>query len=352
MNSAHLVLIAVLIVVACEEDRKPPVPTTPTPNTTILFPGPSLSRLNIQGPAPTVGPRQTAAVKAVALFSDGSERDVTADARWTSTQPEIATVDGGVITGQALGRTLIRATYMSRSASLAMVIKPEGTFILQGTITEPGPVNVGTATVAVLSGPSQQQVTADSFGFYELIGVTGMLTLRVSKPGYRDETTTLTVTRDQNLDVQIRPIAAPASVAGVYGVTLTVSPSCSLVPNDQRTRTYTATVGQDIARLNIQLGDANFVVDDSGRKNSFNGTVFGSTVTFNWGSGDYYYYYYGTSQVQETLPDGQILGIWGKLVVTAAQTMTGDLVGGFSFREGNRTRRCSAADSRVVFTRR
>ena len=61
MNSAHLVLIAVLIVVACEEDRKPPVPTTPTPNTTILFPGPSLSRLNIQGPAPTVGPRQTAA---------------------------------------------------------------------------------------------------------------------------------------------------------------------------------------------------------------------------------------------------------------------------------------------------
>ena len=80
--------------------------------------------------------------------------------------------------------------------------------------------------------------------------------------------------------------------------------------------------------------------------------MFGSTVTFNWGSGDYYYYYYGTSQVQETLPDGQILGIWGKLVVTAAQTMTGDLVGGFSFREGNRTRRCSAADSRVVFTRR
>ena len=45
MNRAHLVLIAVLIVVACEEDKSPQVPTTPTPNTTILFPGPSLSRL-------------------------------------------------------------------------------------------------------------------------------------------------------------------------------------------------------------------------------------------------------------------------------------------------------------------
>ena len=50
----------------------------------------------------------------------------------------------------------------------------------------------------------------------------------------------------------------------------------------------------------------------------------------------YYYYYYSTSQVQETLPDGQILGIWGKLVATAAQTMSGDLVGGFSFRREGR----------------
>ena len=292
-------------------------------------------------------------VKAVARFSDGSERDVTADARWTSTQPEIATVDAGVITGQALGRTLIRVTYLSRSASLAMLIKPEGTFILQGSITEPGPVNVGTATVAVLSGPSQRQVTADSSGFYELIGVTGMLTLRVSKPGYRDETRTLSVTQDQTFDVQIRPISAPTSVAGTYGVRLTISPSCSIVPNDQKTRTYTATIAQDMARLSVKLGDANFVAGPNGEMNSFTGTVFGSTVTFNWGDGGYYYYYYdGTSQVQETLQGGQILGIWGKLVVAAGQTLSGNLVGGFSFRDGNRTSRCSATDNSVVFTRK
>ena len=350
MNRACIVAMAVLVVVACQEDKKP-VPTTPTPNETILFPGPRLSKLTIPGPAPTVGPQQTAAVKAVAVFADGSERDVTADARWSSTQPEIATVDGGVITGQALGRTVIRTTYMTRSASLAMVIKPAGTFILQGTITEPGPVVVGTAIVAVLSGPSQRQVTADSSGFYELIGVTGMLTLRVSKPGYRDETATVTVTRDQSLDVQIRPVAAPASVAGVYGVTLTVS--CPPVPDDQRTRTYTATIAQENARLTVLLSDANFVADRSGTKNSLKGTVFGRTVTFNWGSGDdYYYYYYDPTQVEETLPGGQILGIWGKLVVTAAQNMSGDLVGGFTFRQGSRIDRCSTGDSRVVLTRR
>ena len=51
-----------------------------------------------------------AQVKAVARFTDGSERDVTAEARWTSSQPQIATVDAGVITGHALGRTGIRAS--------------------------------------------------------------------------------------------------------------------------------------------------------------------------------------------------------------------------------------------------
>ncbi len=187
-------------------------------------------------------------MKAVARFTDGSERDVTADARWTSTQPQIATVDAGVITGQALGRTQIRATYMSRNACLAIVVKPEGTFILSGTITEPGPVNVGMATVTVLGGPLNQ-VTANSFGFYELFGVSGTLTLRVSKPGYLDETRTLTVTQDQRVDVQIRPISAPTPVAGIYRMTLTISPSCSIVPDDQKTRTYTAAIGQDEARL-------------------------------------------------------------------------------------------------------
>ena len=166
-----------------------------------------------------------------------------------------------------------------------MVIIPEGTFILNGTITGPGPVNIGMATVAVLGGPLNQ-VTADRFGFYELFGVLGTLTLRVSKPGYRDETRTLTVTEDQTFDVRIRPISATICVAGTYGVTLTISPSCSIVPNDQKTRTYTATIGQDMARVNVQLGDAKFVVVSGGEKNSFTGSVLGSTVTFDWGEGE------------------------------------------------------------------
>jgi hypothetical protein len=343
MNRACLAVISVLITVSCGGDKPLPVPTTPTAT-------PVLTSFLIQGPAPTVGPGQMAQLRAVARYSDGSERDVRTDAIWTSSQPQIATVDAGVIAGQALGRVVIRATYMSRSASLTVVVKPEGTFILTGNITEPGPVSVGSATVTVLGGP-MNQVTANSFGFYEVFGVSGTVTLRVSKPGYRDETRTLTVTQDQRVDFGIRPISGPTPVAGIYRLTLTISPSCALVPDDQKTRIYTAAIGQEEARLRIQLGDANFVPDRGAEKNIFNGKVVGSTVTFDWGDG-YYAFYYGTS-VQEILPGGRILGIWGTMVAPAAtQTISGTLVGGFTIREGNRTDGCSASDNRVVFTRK
>ena len=74
-------------------------------------------------------------------------------------------------------------------------------------------------------------------------------------------------------------------------------------------------------------------------QNSFNGRVVGSTVTFDWGDG-YAAFYYGTTSVSEILPGGQILGIWGTMVASAApQTISGTLVGGFTFREGNTSSR-------------
>jgi hypothetical protein len=341
-HRAYLAAIVVLTAVACHNDNQSVVSTNPTPVS------PNLTSFAIQGSPPTVGPGQTAQVTAVARFSDGSERTVTGAAAWTSSQPQNATVDAGLITGRALGRTLIRATYMNRSAALTIVVEPAGTFILSGTITEPGPVSIAAATVTVVGSGPLNQVTSISNGFYELFGVSGTVTVRVSKPQYLDENRTLTVTLDQKLDVQIKPIAGPTPVAGIYRMTLTISPSCSIVPDSLKTRTYTAAIGQDEARLKIQLGDANFVSDHL----SFNGQVFGSSVTFDWGPLDFYGYYGGES-VQESLPGGQVLGIWGRMVVPAdAHTLSGNLVGGFALRERNSYRACSAADNSVVFTRK
>ena len=233
---------------------------------------------------------------------------MTAEARWTSTNVKVASAAAGMLTGLALGRTTIRATYMFRDASLTLIVEPDGTFILRGNVTEPGNVAVENAAVEVLSGPPSQ-VTTNSVGFYELFGVSGTFTLRVSKQGYVDETRTLTVTQDQTQDVQIRPRSQPAAVTGIYSMTFTASPSCSKLPAEAQTRTYTAEVAQDVARLLITLSDASFVTDQHGLHNTFTGKVFGNAVTFSVGGcGGYYYYYYyygGPERVQEHRRDGR-----------------------------------------------
>jgi hypothetical protein len=335
-------VVAVLIAVSCEGDKPSPV-LGPGPVTPIL------STVLIQG-APAIGPGESARVQATARYSDGSEKDVTAEATWTSTQTRIATVAAGVITGQALGRVTIQARFESRTATVRLVIQPAGTFILTGNITEPGPINVGSATVAIVGGSNQ--VTSTVSGFYELFGVSGTVGVRVSKPGYFDETRALTVMENQRLDVQIRPVLAPTSIAGNYRVTLTISSACASVPAEHKTRTYTAAIEQNSALVRVELRDANFAVDSrSGAKNRFNGKVMGNTVTFEWGTGSNYYYYYDDLAIQEILSSTQTLGIWGRVEAPVAQTISGNLVGGFYFREGNRTSRCSDSNSTVVFTR-
>ena len=175
MNRACLAIICFLIAVSCGSDTPIIIPTTPsgTPITNSV-----VLTVVMEAPTSAVGPGQTGQAKFIGRFSDGSERDVAADATWTSSQPQIATVDRGMIKGLTLGRTVIRAVYNARSASLTMVIQPEGTFIITGNITEPGAYPVGLATVAVLGGPPNS-VTANSAGFYELFGVSGTVTLRV-----------------------------------------------------------------------------------------------------------------------------------------------------------------------------
>src|SRR5262249_38977584 len=156
-------VLAILLSLACDSDKTSVAPPIPAPS-------PVLVSVVFQGPPPTVGPGQTAQMKAVARFLDGSERDVTADARWAATQRHTATAHGCVTVGLAFARPSTRATFIFRDASLAIVVKPGGTFTLTGNITEPGPVTVGGATVAVQGGMTYQ-VTANSFGFYELFGV-------------------------------------------------------------------------------------------------------------------------------------------------------------------------------------
>ena len=351
MKRACLAAISILVVVACGSDSQfiPSPYTGPTDPTTPVIPANLLS-VTFSPSAPTVGPGETSQIKAIGHFSNQPDRDVTSEATWTSSQPQIATVGAGQLTGVALGRVQIRATYGGRVASANLVIEPPGTFVLNGNITEPGPLAVGAATVSIVNDPPHQ-ATANTSGFYELFGVSGTVTLRVSKQGYADQNVTVTVMQDQKLDVQIRPLAAPIAIAGTYRMTLTISPSCTAVPDDIKTRIYTALMAQDGPLVKVALSDANF---GSGGRNAFNGTVSGSTVTFQLGKLYGFYYYYGPT-VRELLPDGQTLGIWGAMVATSSSpslSLTGNLTGGFTYQAGRTTQSCTSATNGVVFTRK
>ena len=200
--------------------------------------------------------------------------------------------------------------------------------------------------MTVVGGPTNS-VKATSGGFYELFGVVGMVQVQVSNPGYVDETRTITVGANQKLNVEIRPVVAPASIGGTYVMVLTISPSCSVVPDDFKTRTYTATITQDNARIGVELSDATFTA----HQNLFTGKVSGSTVTFYLT--DTYYGYYSPI-VQEVVSPTQVLGVGGQMTAPTTQPLSGNLVGALTFRD-NTTRSsksCSASDNRVVFTRK
>ena len=150
--------------------------------------------------------------------------------------------------------------------------------------------------------------------------------------------------------MEITPRFAPANVAGTYRVTFTASPSCTSLPAELKTRTYTATIDQDAARLLVTLSGASFV----SKQNTFSGKVFGDTVTFDMGGSGYDYgYYYDGTLLQEVLPSGQILGLFGTMTAPATpQSISGPLVGGFTLNTGNsRHTSCAANDNQVVFTR-
>jgi hypothetical protein len=62
---------------------------------------------------------------ATALFSDGSQTDVTSTATWTSAQPNVASIKtGGMAISRTVGTTSITAAYQSMSASANLAVAP------------------------------------------------------------------------------------------------------------------------------------------------------------------------------------------------------------------------------------
>src|SRR5206468_8193809 len=84
--------------------------STTSPTATPPAQNPTVSAVTVSGNAPFVG--QTAQLTAIAMLSNGTSQDVTAQATWQSSNASIVSVSsGGVASGVAAGEADVRALY-------------------------------------------------------------------------------------------------------------------------------------------------------------------------------------------------------------------------------------------------
>jgi len=78
--------------------------------------------VNITGPTTmTIG--QTAQLTASVVYTDGTQKDVTSVAKWSTTAPSVAIVSiSGVVTAFAAGPTAITASFQDVSGSLSIAV--------------------------------------------------------------------------------------------------------------------------------------------------------------------------------------------------------------------------------------
>ena len=143
---------------------------------------------------------------------------------------------------------------------------------------------VGEARVDVIDGPhaGRSATTNLANGTYEIYGLSGNLSVRVTKDGFFVDTKSVSLTENRVLDFELRPTAAPLPIAGNYRLTFAASNSCaSGLAQDARTRTYDARMNQGEAKLLVNVEGAPFALHPrTGTGNHFFGTIRANAVSF------------------------------------------------------------------------
>jgi hypothetical protein len=100
---------------------------------------PSVRTLRVSGLATLSSIGETSQLRATAIFSDSSTRDVTSEATWRSVNPSVLTVSPtGLVTVVDYGASTVEATYERGGASFQVVATPPGSFVVFGRVREPG----------------------------------------------------------------------------------------------------------------------------------------------------------------------------------------------------------------------
>lgn len=214
LEPRSFLLLLVLALSACGDDRPPNAPTPPASATVVA--------VEIEGPAQgdlgAVG--QTLQLRALASLSDGSRSDVTNDAAWSVVDARVLSVSPrGLVTAIRDGSTSVTATYRERAGSTVLRVAEElgPRSPVTGVVrdAERGTPIVGAYVLAtqLTSGPIDgavplPRVRTDGNGFFDLGLLAGRVRLFVSHFGYDNGQMTV-ATSPQTMDIRLTPDTAP-----------------------------------------------------------------------------------------------------------------------------------------------
>jgi hypothetical protein len=283
-----------------------------------------------------MAPGETAQLGVNGILSDGSTRDLTSQAKWTSRYGWVLSVeDSGRVRAERSGDSVISAHAASMMSTTEIVVVPPGTFRLAVIPREAGSIFLDVRVDVVQGTGAGLSATGLVDGRYSLYGVSGDTLIRVSGRGYEDRMQRVVVTEHTVIEVEMAPARVRPQISGDY--TLTITPEagrCGALPPDLRIRRYAAQVSQlgpEVwATLDNPGAPAGSLIGNrfGGRLSDDNATItFGLALVRN-----YYYYYFDTfpvpPDVVERLSGTTYLLISGGAVVTVrGSSLSGTLRG-------------------------
>ena len=326
-------LVAVAIV-SCGDDPSPTRPSgtsaTPPPAAPV-----SVTRVDTVIPA-TLAPGTSGQATATATMSDGSVRDVTNDAQWSSTNSGVVRASsGGALVAPQRGEAIVTARHANRSSTGRIFVLPAGTFRLTGVVSEAGePLN--TVRVEVIEGTGQGLTAiTNPDGQFAIYGVAGHVRLQAKKDGFVNSMADADVSDHQSVNVEMRFDGARPRLDGVYTLEIAADGCSGRLPAEALRRTYVATVSQTGSKLHVALSGADFILS-AGKGNSFDGGFDGTSVVFQLLSGWFYYYYYfygpfgtGNFDIAERLSSTTAFRVAGTVTASTSGSTIAGVLNGF-----------------------
>ena len=292
----------------------------------------NVARLEIDGPA-TIAPGQSAQYSATQILLDGSRQPAVGVA-WSAGPSVLLQVNAtGLVTAlppfRSEGTVQVELTGTAGvRASREIIVLPDGTFRVVGTVMEADATNIPVHGARVEVAVDESFSTLAAFatsgpdGRYKLYGVPGDGHFRVRREGYVTRTDRIQIANHETRHVQLRLESERPALAGAYRMTIEGSsgscPETQPLPVDLRRREYDAVITQNGPQVTVTLAGAPFyVAGDQG--NRFTGIVTASSATFKLRRFYTPYYYHDGPQhpdVVERLPDGTLLVVTGDATVS------------------------------------